>query len=322
MKNSTSSTSASTSTSASSATSTATDRRQFLKTAGLGLAAAALANTSARASAQTAPASAQTPAPDAPTPASGAPARRVKLGLASYTVRKFDLEKIVLPFVKRLGLARMVLKDAHLPLSASDNQIRETIAKIKAKGITAYGCGTVYMKTPADVERAFHYASVAGFEMIIGAPNVDLLPLVEKKVKETNIKLAIHNHGPDNPLYSSPLDAHALVKNMDTRMGLCLDIGHAQRQGLDPAAVFKATFRRVFDIHAKDVSASSKAGGTVEMGRGVIDIVGFLQALDALNYAGTLDFEHEKNPDDPFAGVAESIGYTRGVLKAIGGAWS
>jgi len=287
---------------------TSTNRRQFLKTASLGLAAAALAPAATkRAAAQG----------NAGVP----PAPPIKLGLASYTVRKFDYEKIVLPFVKRLGLARMTIKDSHLPMNASDEQIRETIAKAKALGIPPYACGTVYMKTPAEVERAFQYASVAGFEMIVGAPNVDLLPLAEKQVKATNIKLAIHNHGPDNPLYSSPLDAHALIKDMDPRMGLCLDVTHTQRLGLDPLAVYRTTFERVYDIHFKDVSAPSKAGKTVEAGRGMMDLVGFLKLIVALNYAGTLSFEFEKDSDDPFVGVAESIGYTRGVLKAIGSAW-
>jgi len=290
---------------------TTTNRRQFLKTASITLAAAAFATTAKRATAQTTSTPGASPA--------GTP-RPIKLGLASYTVRKFDLEKIVLPFVKRLGLTRMTLKDAHLPLTATDDQIRAAIAQIKTAGITPYACGTIYMKTPAEVERAFHYAAIARFEMIVGAPNIDLLPLAEKQVKATNIKLAIHNHGPDNPLYSSPLDAYALIKNSDPRMGLCLDIGHTQRYALDPIAVFKTTFDRVFDIHTKDVSASSKAGKTVEMGRGVIDTVGFLKTVAALNYAGTLSFEHEKDPDDPFVGVAESIGCTRGVLKAIGSA--
>jgi len=291
---------------------TTTDRRQFLKTASLGLAAAALATTAKRASAQTAaPAASDAPA--------GTP-RPIKLGLASYTTRKFSLDKTI-DFTKRLGLARIVLKDSHLPLTASDDQIRDTIAKIKAAGITPYGCGAVYMKTPAEVERAFQYASIAGFDLIVGAPNVDLLPLAEKQVKATNIKLAIHNHGPDNPLYSSPLDAYALVKDSDPRMGLCLDVGHTQRFGLDPIAVFKTTHDRVFDIHFKDVSGSTKAGKTVEAGRGVMDLVGLLKTIVALNYAGTLDFEFEKDSDDPFIGVAESIGYTRGVLKAIGSAW-
>ena len=285
-------------------------RRTFIKTAAAGLAAAALATTS-RPRAQAAAASPAAPA---------APAPPVRLGLASYTIRKFKIDAAI-AMVKRLGLTRMVLKDAHLPLDASDAQISEVIGKIKAAGITPYGCGTIYMKTPAEVERAFAYARTAGFEMIIGAPGAELLPLCETQVKATNIILAIHNHGPDNPLYPSPLDAYELIKKMDPRMGLCMDIGHTQRLGQDPIDVLKTTFARVFDLHVKDVSASSKAGKTVEMGRGVIDLAGFYKTMLALGYAGTLDFEHEKDSDDPLAGVAESVGYTRGALTALGATW-
>ena len=303
-------------------------RRHFIKTAGLGIAAAAFATTAMHAAQDKrnkkgAKRTPTPPADEAPAQPAKLPVREdaIRLGLASYTLRKFDYEKDVLPFLKRLGLAHAALKEMHLPLTSSDEQIRAAVAKAKDMGITIYGCGVVYMKKTEEVERAFHYASTAGFDTIIGVPNVDLLPLVEKKVKEKNIKLAIHNHGPDNPLYASPLDAYALIKDMDPRMGLCIDIGHVQRLGQDPVAVFKATAERVLDIHIKDVSASSKAGKTVEVGRGVIDIPAFLKTVVAHGYKGVLGFEHEKDADDPFAGLAESVGYTRGVLTAIGGAW-
>jgi inosose dehydratase len=261
----------------------------------------------------------------ATTAANGAPGatapggrREIALGLASYTVRKFDLDS-ALAMVERLGLRRMVWKDAHLPLTATDEEIRAAVAKAQARGIEVYGCGTVYMKTEVEVERAFHYAQTAGMKMIIGAPNVELLPLVERKVKDSGVWLAVHNHGPDNPLYPSALDAYALLKNLDRRMGLCVDIGHTQRLGQDPVAVLRTVFDRAFDVHIKDVSAPTKAGTTVEIGRGVIDMRAFLQAVVDLGYEHTLDFEHEKDADDPLPGVAESVGYVRGMLKAISG---
>jgi sugar phosphate isomerase/epimerase len=101
-------------------------------------------------------------------------------------------------------------------------------------------------------------------------------------------------------------------------MGLCVDIGHTQRLGQDPIQVFKTTFDRVFDVHIKDVNGNTKAGKTLEIGRGIIDIVGFLKTVLALKYAHTLGFEYEKDENDPLAGLAESVGYVRGVLKSLG----
>jgi inosose dehydratase len=283
-------------------------RRNFLKQAGVGVALGAISPSFLSAQTDrtaTAGALVVTPSPV-----------KFQLGMASYTIRKYPLDQ-ALAMVQRLGLSRMVFKDAHLPLTSSDDEIQAALEKAKAKGIEVYGCGTVYMKTPAEIDQAFHYAQTAGMKLIIGAPNVELLPLVEQKVKETDITLAIHNHGPDNPLYSSALDAYALIKGMDRRMGLCLDIGHTQRLGQDPIAVFRTVFDRVYDIHTKDVTAASKAGKTCEGGRGVIDLVGFIKTAIALGYAHTLDFEHEKDADDPLPGVAETIGYVRGLVKLL-----
>jgi inosose dehydratase len=280
-------------------------RRDFLTQAGLGLAAISLLNAGAsKALAQSAPAAAA--------PKSAGP----MLGMASYSLRKFKVDQ-ALAMTKRLGLGRMVFKDAHLPLTATDDEIKQTIALAKGQGIEVYGCGTVYMKSEAEVERAFHYAKTAGMKLIVGAPDVPLLPFVEKQVQATDVILAIHNHGPDNPLYSSPLDAYALIKDMDKRMGLCMDIGHTQRLGLDAVAVFKQVFDRIYDVHIKDVSAASKAGKTVSIGRGVIDMTGFLKAVVALKYQHTLSFEYEPEADDPLPGMAESIGYVRGMLKLL-----
>jgi inosose dehydratase len=248
--------------------------------------------------------------------ARGAAAAGPMLGVASYSLRKFKLEE-ALAMTLRVGVRRMVFKDVHLPLNASDDKIQQTMALARTKGIEVYGCGTVYMKSEAEVDQAFRYAKTAGMKMIVGAPNIPLLPYVEKKVKETGVLLAIHNHGPDNPLYASPLEAWDLVKGMDKRMGLCVDIGHTQRLGQDPIAVFKQVFSRVFDVHIKDVSGSDKASKTCEIGRGVIDMPAFLKTVIALKYAYTLSFEYEKDADDPLAGLAESVGYVRGMLKLL-----
>ncbi len=69
-----------------------------------------------------------------------------------------------------------------------------------------------------------------------GMPDVALLPYVEKKVKEYDLRLGIHNHGPDQKLYPGPDDTWEAIKSLDKRIGFCLDIGHTTRLGLDPLA--------------------------------------------------------------------------------------
>jgi len=118
-------------------------------------------------------------------------------------------------------------------------------------------------------------------------------------------------------VYPTPARAYEKISELDPRMGLCIDIGHAQRAGVDPSVPAEKFADRLLDVHIKDVTQSSKEGHTVEIGRGVIDIPKFLRTLLKINYSGVVSFEHEKDADDPLAGLAESVGYVRGALAAV-----
>jgi len=277
------------------------DRRRFLKLAGAS--AVACATVSPRAALAAAPAA---PAADVP----------FALGMASYTLRLFPVDQAI-EMTKRLGLTRICFKDFHLKLDATPQVIAETVAKVKAAGLDLYAGGVIYMKTEAEVDRAFAYARAAGFKMIIGVPTYDLLPYTNRKVQEYDIPVAIHNHGPDNPLFPTPQSAYERIASLDRRLGLCMDVGHTQRSGVDPAESAEKYFDRLFDVHIKDVSAPTAQGRTVEIGRGVIDIPKLLKTLKRLNFKGTLALEYEKDEKDPLPGSAESIGYLRGVMAAL-----
>jgi sugar phosphate isomerase/epimerase len=173
------------------------------------------------------------------------------------------------------------------------------------------------MKSREEVDNAFEYARKANMEMIIGVPQHELLTYVEKKVQEYDIKLAIHNHGPGDEVYPSAESAYTLIKDMDPRMGLCIDIGHTKRINREPQKDLLDFFERIFDIHIKDVTSASREGSTCEIGRGVIDIPSFLKTVVKKKYSGTLAFEFEKDQNDPLPGTAESVGFVRGVLSTI-----
>ena len=241
---------------------------------------------------------------------------RFKLGVASYTLRKFSTEQ-ALDMTLRCGVNRITFKSMHLPVEASDETIKNTVALCKQNGVQLYGCGVVTMKTKADVDQAFHYASVAGMDMIIGVPYPEVLSYVNEKVQEYNIRLAIHNHGPGDDLYPSAETAFNRIKNLDKRMGLCVDIGHTKRINRDPEKDVEDYFDRVFDIHIKDVTAATAEGDTCIIGRGVINFVSFLKKLKELNYQGTLALEYEADENDPLPGMMESFGYVKGIMALI-----
>jgi inosose dehydratase len=241
---------------------------------------------------------------------------KLKLALASYTLRKFDLDQ-TLKMTNRVGLKHIALKDFHLPLDSSPAHLAEVVAEVKAAGLDLYGGGVIYMRNEEQVNQAFEYAKAAGMRVIIGVPEPNLLALVNRKVAEYDIQVAIHNHGPGDKIYPVPESVYEKIKDLDKRIGLCNDIGHTIRAGVDPAASIERFADRLLDVHIKDESAATARGSAVEIGRGVIDIPQVLRTLIKINYTGMVSFEYEKDENDPLPGLAESVGYVRGALAAI-----
>ena len=235
------------------------------------------------------------------------------IGMAGYTFKEFTVEKTI-QMMQRIEVNNLSLKDFHMPMNSTLEQITAVIGKFKTAGINVYTVGVVYMKTQESVDQAFEYAKMAGVKMIVGAPDYVLLPYVEKKIKSYDFKLAIHNHGPDNPLYPNATDIWNHIKDLDARIGICIDIGHTTRDGQDPSVDILKYKERIYDMHVKDVDKATKEGKTVEMGRGIIDIPKLVKTLREVNYSGSCSLEFEKDMTDPLPGIAESIGYLKGVM--------
>ncbi len=273
-------------------------RRQFLRITGTGLVAAGLSSAIDLKANPLAPGLKSTD--------------RFTLGIAGYTFREFNIDGAI-AIMKRVGVTNLSLKDFHMPMNSTREQIKAVIGKFTDAGINVYTVGVVYMSDEAAVDQAFEYAKMAGVSMIVGAPDYKVLPYVEKKVKQYDFRVAIHNHGPDNPLFPNATDIWNHIKDMDPRMGICIDIGHTIRDGADPAVDIERYANRIFDMHIKDVDKASKEGVTVEMGRGIINIPAVIASIRKIGYSGRCSLEFEKDMKDPLPGIAESIGYWKGV---------
>lgn len=237
------------------------------------------------------------------------------VAMAGYTFVHFDIDKAI-ETMKRTDVHNLCIKDFHLPYNSSDAEIDAFMKKLKDNGINGYGVGPIYMKSEKEIDRAFEYAKAVGVKLIVAVPEYDLLPYVDKKVKEYGFKIAIHLHGPDIDKFPDAKDVWDHVKDLDPRIGMCLDIGHDTRYGNDVVKDIKKYHSRIFDIHLKDVTGHTGKGYSVEVGRGVIDIPGVVKMLRKVKYTGMISLEHERNMHNPFMGIAESVGYIRGVIVA------
>ncbi|KAA0993081.1 sugar phosphate isomerase/epimerase family protein [Dyadobacter aurulentus] len=238
-----------------------------------------------------------------------------KLGVAGFSFVNFKLDE-ALAMMKRTDVHYLCIKDFHLPYNSTAEQIMAFHEKLKESGVTGYAVGPIYTKTHKDIDNAFDYAKRVGVKLIVGIPNHEDLAYVDQKVKEYDIRYAIHNHGPEDKLYPNAASIYERVKNLDPRVGICFDMGHNRRDNQDSVADLGKYSKRIFDLHLKNVTAASKDGKACELGRGVINIPAFVKMLRKSKYDGVCSLEYEKDMKDPLAGIAESVGYFKGVCDA------
>lgn len=263
-----------------------------------------------------------------------------RLGLAGYTMHKKSLDE-TLEIMRALDLHYLCVKDFHLKYTASDAEIAAFKAKCAQYGVTGYGLGPLYTKDNESVRKYFEFAKRFGAEVIVGVPydptdekdswgkrkgSRKQLEYIDRLVKEFDIKYAIHNHGPNSPeMYPDVAYGWNLVKDLDKRIGFCMDVGWEFGCDRDPAETIRKYGDRIYDIHLKNfavnLQGAQKIGRnsftTVPMPRGKIDYGAVFAALAEAGYAGVCSFEYERDFENNLGGLAESVGYARGVCDTI-----
>lgn len=240
------------------------------------------------------------------------------LSIASYSLRKFD-RPTAIKMIQDLGVKHVCAKSMHMPYEASPEQLATYRKEFEDAGLKIIGGGTVTMQKEDEKEiRAyFEYAKNSGMGFMVIAPTVKTLPMIEKFVKEYNIAVAIHNHGTEDKHFPGPQDVLPHIKNMDPRMGLCVDLGHTTRTGINIIEALRMSGNRILDIHMKDLRDLMDKDSQVEVGRGAMPIARIFQTLTAMGYKGHIGLEYEIKGDNPYPGMNESIAYQRGILASM-----
>lgn len=244
---------------------------------------------------------------------------RIRLGLASYTFRNFNRAQLI-GFMQQLHLADLNAKDVRDHLPADPQAEAAALADYAAASIALHAGGAISFakNDEADLRAKFEYAQRAGLRVIVaGDPAPDTLPVIERFVRAYDIRFAIHNHGPEDKLWPSPLDVLAAVRNLDPRMGCCMDVGHAARTGIDVVAAIHTCGPRLFNMHMKDLTSFHSKESQVAVGDGIMPVRAIFEALMAIRYPGFVDLEYEVHADDPMPGVIASFAYMRGVLAGM-----
>ena len=289
-------------------------RRSFLATAAATVAGAAIGSSAlAR--------RAQAEAPTARADETASVPSAIRLGVASYSLRKLPLDK-ALDAIKALRTPYVNFKSMHVPYEKTPAELAAMRAQIEAAGFQIVGGGTIDFGKDAknEVQTFFDYARAAGMPTMVSTCDPSILPRIETFAKQYDIKVAIHNHGPEDKVFHSPYDVLAAVKNMDKRMGLCIDIGHTARAGTDVVKAIADAGPRLLDMHVKDLKNLKERDSQCIVGEGLLPFPEIFRTLDAIHYGGFVNLEYEIDADDPLPGMKQSFAYMRGVIAGLGGA--
>jgi len=248
----------------------------------------------------------------------------IKLGLATYTFRNFERPKVI-EMIKQVRTPWISIKNTEqqLSLDSRPSQLVEIRKQFDAAGLKVTSAGNIDMtkgNSVADLRPIFEWAKAFGLPMMVCAPTHQNIGHVERLVKEYNIRIAIHNHGPEDHNFPTPESVLEVVRKLDERCGLCLDIGHSARAGVDLVKAVAGAGSRLFDMHVKDLADAGAKDSQCDVGDGVLPLPGIFKQLKKMNYQGCVNLEYEIHADDPMPGVQRSFSYMRGVLAGLAAA--
>jgi sugar phosphate isomerase/epimerase len=248
-------------------------------------------------------------------------AEALRLGVASYSLREFPRDRAI-EMIRALRTPYVNVKSFHLPYELSPQELAAGRRDFEAAGLRIVGGGTITFERDTDEEvgRYFDYARAAGMPLIVATADPRILPRIERFAKRHDIAVAIHNHGPEDGFYPSPYDALRYVKDMDPRMGLCVDVGHTVRAGTDVVKALADAGPRVLDMHVKDLRDLRDRESQVIVGEGRIPIADIFRQLLAMRYRGHVNLEYEIDPKYPLPGMQQSLAHMRGVLAGLAAA--
>jgi sugar phosphate isomerase/epimerase len=246
----------------------------------------------------------------------------IKLGIATYTFRSFDRAKTI-EMLKLVQAPWTSIKDGvHFAYNSTPQELKQVRAEFDAAGLKVTSAGNISLAKddPDDIRQRFEIARNLGLSMMVCIPTRTNIRTVEKFVKEYDMKIAIHNHGPEQKDYPNPQSVLEVVRDMDPRVGLCVDVGHTARTGVDVVESIALAGRRLFDVHVKDLRDFKSRDSQCDVGEGIMPFPAIFKQLKKMNFQGCVNLEYEINAKDPLPGVLRSMFYMRGVLAGLGAA--
>jgi len=247
-----------------------------------------------------------------------AAAPRLQLGIQLYSLRGFDLPT-ALKHAADVGFTQVEFYSGMLPLDASPETIANTKRQVADLGMTisAHGVNRVSKDEVAN-RKLFDFAKALGIKNITIDPDPGSFEQLDELVKAYDLRVAIHNHGP-NHRYNKVIDVLHAIEGHDPRIGACADLGHFIRSGEQPVEVIRLLKGRLYGIHLKDFAAMEDKANGVILGKGHLQVERVMDALVAVDFPadGALSLEYEENPKDPIADIKACYAIAKTALDKV-----
>jgi inosose dehydratase len=249
--------------------------------------------------------------------AENAPAN-FQLGIQLYSLREFPLD-VALQHAKEIGFKQVEFYGGMFAIDSSDEKIEGVVKQVQSLGlkISAHGVNG-FGKDAAANRKVFEFAKKAGIKTISADPTPEAFDSLNGLVKEFDIRIAIHNHGP-NHRYNKAVDVLRAIDGKDERIGACADLGHFIRSGERPTDVIRLLKGRLYGIHLKDFAEMQDKTQGVILGKGHLNCSEVFEALQQAKFPedGALSLEYEENPKDPIADIRECYAIASKALSSV-----
>jgi sugar phosphate isomerase/epimerase len=239
-------------------------------------------------------------------------AARPAIGIQTYSLRGYKVDE-ALRHAKDLGFSHVEVYSGMFPITDDAAAIAAQRKSVADLGLTisAHGINR-FTKDAAANRKTFAYAKALGVPILGADPDPDSFDSLDDLVKEFDIKIAIHNHGPTHR-YNKVVDVLQAIANRDDRIGACADLGHYIRSGEKPVDVIRALKGRLYGVHLKDFAEMQDKTKGVILGKGHIDVPAVFAALAQVGFPadGALSIEYEENKDNPLTDIRECLRVAR-----------
>ncbi|HEY0433044.1 MAG TPA: sugar phosphate isomerase/epimerase [Chitinophagaceae bacterium] len=181
---------------------------------------------------------------------------------------------------------------------------------IEKKGFHTESLYIVGDKTIQSWVKQFDIAKQLGAKYVTTEPPLDMWDSIDSLAGKYGIKVAIHEHWKGFSHYWNP-DTTLMALKGHPNFGVCADLGHWPKSGIDPLEAVKKLAGHIFIIHLKDIAAYNDPKLVdVPVGTGVVKFPEIFAELKKQHFNGYIYIERDAT-DKPsnVASVRQEIKY-------------